>query len=277
MRAYRGRREWFLHGIYRDLSTDNLKLPSALKFFSQLEKNIRFVNSQYVEPSELINPTVDCWQPSLALRGKYGPALGDPANRLSTIMTTRDLIEHGYLTKTSTLRTDELKLADQIESSVLRAKHLHGELRTGRPFRWVTRSQEIQQVFKNKCPHSPLPNIHEDPRCSIANEVRDKLGLFRKDEGILVEVKYPKDVKLDRIRRPTVLDAGATWLYRTPKFKAPWGAAVDLNTRADGFPEAVHSPCNIDGAFDLRVLGAISLPANRPNYPLLTAESLSEL
>jgi hypothetical protein len=121
-----------------------------------------------------------------------------------------------------------------------------GEIRGRRRLAWVTSTEQLEELRRE----------HPDPN-EFATVVRDRLGLSHySQDQLLLEIQYPDDVSGTlQHAAPTFLEGGAGVVFRARECADLWGRAVDLQTMADGLPEAVHRPIAFTSAFRIRRIG----------------------
>lgn len=176
-----------------------------------------------------------------------GPASSQEA--CSRIMTATDFLHHNIdyvrwpygrrpTTPESTMRI--------LESRGLKTV-AKGEMKSRRPFAWVTKSEEVENLRR------VTPTSH------LARILRDKLGLLHMfANSLLVEIKYPiASVPSGVLVCPTFIEGCPNIVYRSFNEVDNWGRAIDLTTASAGMPEAVHAPLTFTENFSVAPLGFI--------------------
>lgn len=122
-----------------------------------------------------------------------------------------------------------------------------GEMKTSRPFAWVTKASELERA-KNQ-------------QSECASLVRDRLGLLHFKTGRLVEIKYPQldSIQLN-LRAPTVFDShcNSDSIYKSMDTEEGWGSTISLDDSQEGLPEAVHCAIEFSNFFEIEDLGELS-------------------
>jgi hypothetical protein len=124
-----------------------------------------------------------------------------------------------------------------------------GEMRTRRPFAWVTKHHRLKELYAGN-----------PRRQDVASYVRNLLGLhhFRDSTIHLVEVIYSQVVILSddfNIHSPTFFEGCPSEIYRSINTNDNWGRTVDLTTYEAALPEAVHPSIPFGEGFRLKYLG----------------------
>ena len=122
-----------------------------------------------------------------------------------------------------------------------------GILETSRPFCWVTTTEFIDDL-RGKSSSSDL-----------ADQVRDNVGLYTLNRMELAEIVYPSDSDIT-LKRPTVLDAGVSPVFRPCEDKGEFGRTVHLKTLECAGFEAVHGKSTAGNGFSARLIGSPRSP-----------------
>ncbi len=171
-------------------------------------------------------------------------------DQYSRIMDVNDLINNNLLDLTklpipiSENLTPEQILdlePDGIEGAT------QGEMRTGRAFAWVTKTQNIEELRQR-----------EDPT-QLAESIRDEFGLVHQRAGVhLVEIVYPPSILQDNLFAPTFIEGYPCCAYRSVATADRWGRTVHLQTCEQIHPEAVHRSVSFaQSGFRLRNIGRV--------------------
>jgi len=132
----------------------------------------------------------------------------------------------------------------------------------GPPVTWTTPFEALEAKIDS------LPDSDNGPRTKLADDIRDEMGLarFRLKDGkpvYLVYLPYRSDSPdSSPLHNPTVFDGDARWYWRSYGDDSDWGRTVNLDTLADGMPEAVHEGFEITPEDDIRAstIGRIENP-----------------
>ena len=176
---------------------------------------------------------------------------------VSRVLDARDFIffntnfaRHGEWLSDSVVwdRIEDLSQADVLKSVA------QGEMRTGRPIAWVTRTTAIDEKRQAA---ELVPNAAKRQKLA-ALTVRDGLGLSHYMDNILVEVIYPESVTAKTsFAAPTFIEGGQGLVYRSAGGTDGWGRALDLATNKEGMPESVHRAIPFTGEFGVRMIGKL--------------------
>lgn len=136
----------------------------------------------------------------------------------------------------------------QLEQPNLSAEKGTGEMRTKRPFAWVTQTASLNAIRATS------------DSGNWATVIGNRLGLEGSWEPVeLVEVRYPEAVMREQtVAAPTFLEGEPLRPYRSLSTEDKWGRTVDLATGASGLPEAVHPPVSFGQGFSLKYIGLVT-------------------
>jgi len=215
--------------------------PSIHRVLEEFLKRLgEFLNTNIFKTrvETLIVSLVDS-SPFLHLQGKI---VSDRDN-LSRIMALEDV--NNYLAHYMGWSVNDLT---SIRQAILAKTFVpRGELKTSRPFCWVTTTEYIDN-FRKKC---------SDPQ-ELADSLIRGLGLLHLDQIELCEILYPKDNN-PTVKHPTVLDAGSHKIFRPCADTGNFGRAINLRTLHNDGPEAVHAGVKAGDGFKARLIGISSL------------------
>ena len=132
---------------------------------------------------------------------------------------------------------------------------------------WVTSKSELDEILYS--------DISEEKKaCSI----RDRLGFYELDDGLLVYVVYPSDSELAEAYVPTSLDACSKSYFFVPigKTEETWGMTCSLNPASVGMKERVHKVFNegLTDAFESEIIGPVT-EAGKPDTDHLQEVALN--
>jgi hypothetical protein len=177
----------------------------------------------------------------------------DESKEYSRVIEVRTFIEHNLdltmipLTiNDQPLAPERIRMLERVDFSIVGT----GEMRTRRPFAWVTKHHHLRKLYEN-----------EPSGQDVASRIRNELGLhhLRDNKIHLVEVIYSEEVIVQdsfNIHSPTVFDGCPSEIYRSiDNTPDGWGRTVDLTTYEAALPEAVHSPIPFGEGFRLKYLG----------------------
>lgn len=180
-----------------------------------------------------------------------GPVVSSTTNRYSRIMDVRDFRKHhlsfrkhpGKISANSKLNLEDVR---KICPKGIPPSTANGSMRGGRPFAWVTKSEDLE-IFKGIGDHDEM-----------ATQIRDALGLakFNQDDTYLIEVQYPvKLMEKTVITAPTFMDGCPFSAYRSNRNAGDFGRTVNLTTLRTHLPEAVHRELKFSSDFRIELLG----------------------
>jgi hypothetical protein len=125
-----------------------------------------------------------------------------------------------------------------------------GQMRGRRPFAWITKSRVLRSTLTRE--------ITSDPSTTPANIARTWLGLahFTYDEH-LIEVIYPDEqIRGALLKAPTFIE-GDTIVYCSRSGPDHWGRTINLESMAEGLPEAVVGAMPCDERCKINDLGRL--------------------
>ena len=110
---------------------------------------------------------------------------------------------------------------------------------------------------------------------SVADLVRDGLGLDGWENDYLLELRLPSNSLSEGLCRPTFLDNTSCRAYRSKRSQDSWGVTVDLASRVceDGLPEAVHHSTVLVAGCTFEDVGFVGDQANPPSDTCLLASA----
>jgi hypothetical protein len=128
---------------------------------------------------------------------------------------------------------------------------------------WVTSKSELELELSRL------------PTSDAANVIRDRLGFYEPNEGIIVYVIYPEKFDKPMVYKPTTIDAHyGCFQYLSIITKKGWGRSCCLNSLSDGLDERVHEAIKgLTNEFKMKILGVIDQKAS-PDLEHLLNEAL---
>lgn len=174
----------------------------------------------------------------------------------SRVMMWKELIKHNLLDGQNGLIDDGLPLSqrqiDNISRNWKALVNRNSEMRTGRPFAWVTKTDELKRIKSR---------IDFDGCVSIIESLGLVHYLEYGSQEPMVEVRYP-ETAFDSVpvTAPTFLDSECSekCAYRSKYSDDGWGNTVNIGNYQDGLPEAVHFAVPFNETYELETLGYLN-------------------